>query len=339
MAALGDSEAAGLLKEDLQNWRYGPRLLALRDYADTYLTHSPSPQSVYDLWLGVLTVLHSDMSGEKNFPKVMRTRAWRLKQLNTQLASWAELRHDAILYAKQPHTRQEECSYPAGYVEPYPDFYGRIGKIAKQLADSLANLEQLAAKEFPPAEAGAIVTTISAPRGFWERFSATMVKLERLASKELAGEPFTADEDRFLKDTVEMHQGDCSEPTYSGWYCSLTYPNPSKTMAFSPTVADVHTDPNRGKVLQVGVGRANLAIVAIDNGAERMAFIGPIYSYYEFERPITDRLTDEAFSASLDLGTIGGRPKWTGVYEPAGGPYWLEITEPGAGTKRVRVDN
>ena len=35
-------------------------------------------------------------------PYFMQTPQWQKKILNTALASWAELKHDAILYAKQP---------------------------------------------------------------------------------------------------------------------------------------------------------------------------------------------------------------------------------------------
>jgi len=37
-----------------------------------------------------------------------------MKTLNTQLASWTELRHDTVLYAKQPYTASVLCSYPDG---------------------------------------------------------------------------------------------------------------------------------------------------------------------------------------------------------------------------------
>ena len=37
-----------------------------------------------------------------NAPYFMLTPQWEKKNLNAALASWAELKHDAILYAKQP---------------------------------------------------------------------------------------------------------------------------------------------------------------------------------------------------------------------------------------------
>ena len=37
----------------------------------------------------------------EGYPEFMRSTSWLDKQLNTALGSWAELKHDTILYAKQ----------------------------------------------------------------------------------------------------------------------------------------------------------------------------------------------------------------------------------------------
>jgi Protein of unknown function (DUF3160) len=34
--------------------------------------------------------------------------------------------------------------------------------------------------------------------------------------------------------------------------------------------------------LEVGVGDVDVLIVAVDNGRDRAAYVGPVYSYYEF---------------------------------------------------------
>ncbi|MCB9248138.1 MAG: DUF3160 domain-containing protein [Ignavibacteriales bacterium] len=43
--------------------------------------------------------------------------------MNSQLASWTELRHDNLLYAKQSYTGGVTCSYPFSYVEPIPAIF------------------------------------------------------------------------------------------------------------------------------------------------------------------------------------------------------------------------
>src|SRR5262249_46385749 len=69
------------------------------------------------------------------YPEAMRTREWALKTVNTQLASWAQLRHDTVLYAKQSYTGVPACSYPAGFVEPLPQFWERFRTMAARAAD------------------------------------------------------------------------------------------------------------------------------------------------------------------------------------------------------------
>ena len=51
----------------------------------------------------------------------MNTAQWDKKDLNAALASWAELKHDAILYAKQP--MGAECG---GYGPPDPNSRGYV---------------------------------------------------------------------------------------------------------------------------------------------------------------------------------------------------------------------
>jgi len=71
----------------------------------------------------------------------MRTRAWALKTLNTQLASWTQLRHDTILYAKQSYTSFSACVYPTGFVEPRVEFWQRLRAMADRAADRVASLQ------------------------------------------------------------------------------------------------------------------------------------------------------------------------------------------------------
>ena len=56
--------------------------------------------NIYMSWLACLRELSAPTTGVE-FPEAVRTRAWAMKTLNTQLASWTQLRHDTILYAKQ----------------------------------------------------------------------------------------------------------------------------------------------------------------------------------------------------------------------------------------------
>src|SRR6185436_10824099 len=72
---------------------------------------------------------------DARYLEAMRTRAWAMKSLNTQLASWTQLRHDSILYVKQSYTAMAKCFYPAGYVEPLPQFWARLETMARKSAE------------------------------------------------------------------------------------------------------------------------------------------------------------------------------------------------------------
>jgi hypothetical protein len=76
-------------------------------------------------WLASLREL-SAPTIESKYPEAMRTRAWAMKTLNTQLASWSQLRHDTILYAKQSYTGGDTCLYPTGFVEPRVEYFGNV---------------------------------------------------------------------------------------------------------------------------------------------------------------------------------------------------------------------
>ena len=294
MAALGSDEAVALLQPELKTHHYAANLLAARQIVEA------RPAAVwdatqYDLWLSALTKLDDIPRGA--FPEVMRSQAWARKQLQTQLGSWAELRHDTILYAKQSATMRVVCEYPTGYVEPYPLFYERVALFAdqarKRLMDvNLQNSEYLT--------------------NFLERFKTTTLKLAGLARKELAGQRFDADEKLFIKETIkkETRGGGCGGPriTYTGWYPELIYGDPEE---WEPTIADVHTGD--GAVLEVGVGDVDYVVAAIDNRGDRAAYVGPIYSYYEF--PSGERLTDEQWRERIKAGKLPPRPEWVHAFQ------------------------
>jgi hypothetical protein len=306
MAALGNDEAMLLLEPELRRWNYSANLLANREFVGM---HPPAywKSTLYALWLDCLRSLQKEMSGEKRFPQAMKSKAWQMKQLNTQLGSWAELRHDTILYAKQSYTARPTCEYPAGYVEPYPEFYAKV----KFFADEAAKL--FAAAEFPAPNANRTAQIkLQQERyvKFFQQMSETVGQLEVLAKKELAGEAFTADEKTFIKKTVDARGGGSGPPRYDGWYPNLFY-HRSQCSEWAPVVADVHTDPDSQSCLEVAVGDAMFGVIAIDNDKDRMVYVGPLYSYYEFRQNAEKRLTDPEWQMMIHQHKLPARPEWT----------------------------
>ena len=316
MAALGNDEALLLLEPELQKWNYSANMMACRDFINMHPADYWK-SNLYVLWLDCLRTLSADMSTHKRFPQAMKSKAWQMKQLNTQLGSWAELRHDTILYAKQSYTAGLACEYPAGYVEPYPEFYAKV----KFFADEASKL--FAAAEFPPPplpremqpEEKALAIKAYKDQqqryvDFFKQMSGTVGTLEKLAKKELAGEAFTDDEKLFIKKTVDIRGGGSGPPRYDGWYPNLFYRR-FECNQWAPVVADVHTDPDSQSCLEVGVGDAMFGVIAIDNDKDRMVYVGPLYSYYEFRQDAQKRLTDPEWQMMIATGKLPPRPEWT----------------------------
>jgi hypothetical protein len=136
-----------------------------------------------------------------------------------------------------------------------------------------------------------------------------MAFLAELARKELDGKPFSAEEQDFLKKTIDISGGGSGPPRYDGWYPRLFFGR--EPSAWKPAVADVHTNPVGNEVLEEGVGDVNFLVVAIDNQGDRAAYVGPVYTYYEFRKPASQRMTDEEWVDELSDGKQPERPGFT----------------------------
>jgi hypothetical protein len=114
-AALGNDQAAPLLRGELEGLNYAPSLGKIRQVVEWH-DASYWESSIYTLWVSALRELSAGKVDASPLPAIARTEPWGRRLLNTQLASWAELRHDTLLYAKQSYTGIPACEYPDGYV-------------------------------------------------------------------------------------------------------------------------------------------------------------------------------------------------------------------------------
>ena len=307
MFVLGNDNALHLLQNELEEYKYASQLASLRYLTDAYDEEFWN-LSLYNSWLQAIRTLNP-LSETDNLPLFMQTAAWHQQKLNTQLASWAQLRHDNLLYAKQSFTAGgATCSFPHSYVEPYPEFYRQIAAFA---------------------EKAELYFTNDRIKKYFSELRTLVTKLEIVAEKELAQKPLDDDEIEFLQTMLYDIEGGCkaapekaSEILYLGWYRELFYNN---TKADEPDyiVADVHTQPTDkegnivGNVLHVGVGKINLGIFIAEcpnNGYEPMAFVGPVMSYYETTTSGFDRLTDQEWAKTVREDALPHRPDWVNIY-------------------------
>ena len=241
--------------------------------------------NLYMAWMDTLTELHQDFEGDDDYPEFMRDPAWRTQKVNTHLGSWTELRHDTILYAKQsyipvgvPPKDLEE----RGYVEPIKGFYPRLLDLVEDTQTRLDAIGVLDADQV---------------QGF-DTMASVVVRLDKMVDRELRGDGLT-DED------LEWLRG------FRYQLARLNYAvneDDQKTLL----VADVHTDSNSETVLEEGVGYLDFLIVKVKDGDGNWRYcVGPVFSYYEFTVPMSDRLTDEAWTDMLKAGDAPDRPTWT----------------------------
>ena len=310
--ALGNDDALPLLKDELEKYGYAPQLNAMRYLVDAY-DNDFWQNSLYNTWLNSLRKLNPP-SDKTSLPLFMRTSAWGQEKLNTQLASWAQLRHDNLLYAKQSYTGGVGCSFPHSYVEPYPEFYHGLYIFADKGYSYFSNLN-----------VGNGITDLI--KIYYSNLKNTMLQLENISKKELSGQEFTAEESEFLKQMLVVNHGECGPPPYIGWYMKLLY---DESLYYDTIfdkmdfiVADVHTQPTDefgnpvGKILHVGVGEVNLGVFVVESpssGFEKMAYVGPVMSYYQKVTENFKRMTDSEWADIIQKGPVPDRPDWVNIY-------------------------
>jgi hypothetical protein len=309
MAALGNDRALEYLSSELNEFPYSAHLLAARKTMEV-LDGEEGKSSIYNQWLATLKSLSGVHQTPGEVPTVMRQAAWADKMLQTQLGSWAELRHDSVLYGKQSYTATPACEYPKGFVEPFPVFYRQMHDMATQLGYAVE-----AISSWPDAN-----VEIDEPVRFLQQFAKHMAFLKRLAQMELKQVPFAAKDIDFLKKTIDIRGQGSGPPTYDGWYSQLFYR--AAPADWKPEIADVHTYiDTAGKlhILHAATGDVNFIVVALDNGDDKTVYVGPIYRYYEFVEPV--RLDDETWRNRLEENrNVPARPKWLDTWMPKGSP-------------------
>jgi Protein of unknown function (DUF3160) len=285
-------------------------------------------ETIYTSWLKTLRTLSAP--ADARMPEVLRTREWAMKQTNTQMASWTQLRHDSILYVKQSYTDGAMCYYPAGFVEPVLPFWARMEAMAGRSADLLERTP------FPPA----VQATQTKQVGFLRKFATQMGRLKVVAEKQLNQKELTVEDRKILEDVMQIRHerigsGRDYRVHYTGWYPSLFYRGPQDCAKWDALVADVHTDVptpvhlDPGCVLHEGVGGVDLMVIAVDNGKDRVVYLGPTLSHYEFEMPGVARKSDQEWKADLLNGKCPPRPEWTRGYlvphtDRKAGDHWTQ---------------
>ncbi len=311
-AAMGSERAYQLLERmgETEYQGYPEKMEKLRQWTGS-LTEKEWTETVNNGWLYSFYPLIA-IPGQ-GYPDFMRSTAWLDKQLHTCLGSWAELKHDTILYAKQSYAEMGGGWAPSppdplparGYVEPVPEFYARLAALAAMTREGLHTRGLIS----------------SADQGSLNQVEELALDLKRMAEKELTGVPLSEDEQtriRFYGGELE-HLVMAASDLPAGEEGSAGYMDEEPQAALIADVANdlAYSGPDFSgqAVMEVGVGRINEIHVVVplleDDGTITLQVAkGGVFSYYEFPWPAGDRLTDEKWQQMLDAGSAPEPPAW-----------------------------
>lgn len=304
-AALGSNTALAILEEngaaDYQYYSENMELLReglSRENADLW------SGSLYAGWLNTLRPL-LEVKGE-GYPVFMQNKEWAKKDLECFSGSFAELKHDTILYTKQVIAEMggdwDEEIDDRGYVEPEPLVYARFANLADLTAQGLKRYDVITPEQEEDLS----------------RLSQIAKQLLTISCKELQDETLTDEEYDFIRaygGNIEHFWYEASkESADSDWFASSECP--------APVVADIATDPGSGQVLEVATGKpAEILVVVNVDGVLKIAR-GSVYSFYQFTWPSEDRLTDTKWRQMA-----GSQPDEDGNYthvNPIDKPEWTD---------------
>lgn len=283
MALLGSEQAREILIQegDTAYTDYEDRFSELAEQFGAF-DSADWNQNLYWGWLYSLRALIGGFG--EGYPSFMQTPAWSTRCLHACLASWTELRHDTILYAKQSYSGGpfSEPPTPACYVEPVPEFFGRLLALTRMTRVGLSDMAALSG-------------TAEKKLAYFEEM---LERLIGIATKELSNQPLSGADHVYLAHLAEELEWQVlTVPDYVGLKTTL--------------VADVHTCIPEERVLEEAVGNVDLVVVACPqpDGSAFLA-VGPVLSYYEFKQPMGQRLTDESWRELLDSPDRPERPAW-----------------------------
>ena len=300
MAAMGVSEAEKILMEEKTEWKdLSKSLTDMKkrmgeiDWNETIATQ----------WMNALKVINTKDKDHK-LPYFMENPEWAKKDLNAALASWAELKHDAILYAKQPMGAECGGGGPPnpivkGFVEPNISFW-------KKAIELLDNTQKFLEEHQMMTEKIKIAT-----EGIHEQAEFLL----SVSEKELAGKKLSDEEYHHIEiigSTFEYISLELLREKDQYLYGWDNVEGADRKVALVADVYTANADNNPDKsVLFEAVGDADELYVIVEVEGYLYLMRGAVLSYREFTQPIDQpRLTDEEWQQQLEKNPRKGVPEW-----------------------------
>lgn len=311
LASIGISSAERILIQELKEQEKWNKYTSNLEQMKKRMGEIDWNQTVANKWIAALKDVNSKNA---QYPKFMLSPQWDKKNLNTALASWAELKHDAILYAKQP--MGAECGgggppepYVKGYVEPNIAYWTKAIELIDATMDVLKRFDLVTEKGTTAA------TDLREQAEF----------LLNCSKKELAGKNLTEQEYRQIEtigstfENITLNLIKESDQFLMGWS------NVNGADKKISVVADVYTansynNPDKS-VLYEAVGPAHEIYVVVELDGYLYLTRGAVFSYREFQEDIAaPRKTDEEWQQELQTQPDKGIPNWMKeIIVPLGG--------------------
>ena len=303
MAVMGLPGAERILIDELketQRWAGFPKALttARKKAATTQWEACVANQWMY--------TLQSLGDTAQSLPYFMQSPQWQKKNLNTALASWAELKHDAILYAKQPMLAEcgdggPEPPVVKGYVEPNVKFWEKAIALVTRMDKVLTtyNLQTEKAK------------------AVYERIKEMAEFCRDISKKELNGGKITDEEYNQIEiigstvENISLELVSEDNQMLQGWSDVVSTDKKVAVVADVFTAAGENVAIDDMCVLYEGVGPAYEIYVVVEIDGSLYLTRGSVFSYREFTRLMSDpRMTDEEWQEELKKSPTGGTPSW-----------------------------
>ena len=303
MAVMGLPGAERILIDELketQRWTGFPKALttARKKAATTQWEACVANQWMY--------TLQSLGDTAQSLPYFMQSPQWQKKNLNTALASWAELKHDAILYAKQPMLAEcgdggPEPPVVKGYVEPNVKFWEKAIALVTRMDKVLTTYGLQTEKA----------------KAVYERIKEMAEFCRDISKKELNGGKITDEEYNQIEiigstvENISLELVSEDNQMLQGWSDVVSTDKKVAVVADVFTAAGENVAIDDMCVLYEGVGPAYEIYVVVDIDGSLYLTRGSVFSYREFTRLMSDpRMTDEEWQQELKKLPTGGTPSW-----------------------------
>lgn len=229
------------------------------------------------LWDQKLTMIKSLTSDKKYLESKglypFYTHSWDLKQAQTQIGHYSDIRHDNVLYVYEGSGVMMLCEYPDLLVEPSISFWN-------EYYNTLLLLETL----IDPEDIEAL--------NILKNFKNITLKIKEFVNCYVNGinpnEILVSE----LKSIISIEHFGSGSPSYGGWYVKLFY-DKNESTEYKPEVCSIFTAPpderDSGGIVHLGTGSVNLMYVVANN----KIFLGPTYSTYEIITDYNKRYNDD----------------------------------------------